>query len=120
MVSHNSRNAPIGASVRNPVSGTDETSGYTHTRGDVMKTFGLFHGGHNFAVGGHADIESFDSLKSAKSTFECRADFDPFYPCTDETAEMWLWFAMPEDNGDLYPAAILTLGKRGGVRYDKC
>ena len=94
-----------------------------------MKVYGIFHGGHNYSTNWqNRDVETFKSLRQAKSVFEGRADFDPYYPCTDESAEMWLFFSDPS-NADLsdedlidpgYPDRILQLGKRGGVLVSQC
>ena len=83
-----------------------------------MKTFMLWYGGVNYSVGGYDDIEEFSSLQDAKDSFWRRADFDPYYPCVEQP-EAWIWFkTMPDDNGDLYPDAVMTLGPRGGVHVD--
>jgi len=86
-----------------------------------MQVYAIFHGGRSYSTYWTArDVEQFDSLREARSVFEARADFDPYYPCTDEGAEMWLFFYNPVEEGSLisdpYPDRILSLGPRGGVR----
>ena len=81
-----------------------------------MQTYMLWYGGPSYAVGGWDDIERFSSIKAARDAFWSRADFDPYYPCV-ENPEAWIWYrALPPQNGDLYPDAVMTMGPRGGVR----
>ena len=89
-----------------------------------MRAFMLWHGGSSYAVGGYGDIEAFASLREAKEAFRGRVE-DSYYPCVstdtpdDGGPEAWLWVrVMPPDDGDLYPAAILRFGPRGGVVVD--
>ena len=90
-----------------------------------MRVWGIFHGGHNYSAMITAkNVESFSSLKAAKDAFWSRTDFDPYYPCTDETASMQIFFADPltgdEADDDFvdcgYPDREITLGPRGGIR----
>lgn len=85
-----------------------------------MKTWMLWYGGSSYSVGGYDDIEEFDSLAQAKRIFWYRYENrDGSTPCVTDESEAWLWFkAKPEDNGDLYPDAILSFGPRGGVRLE--
>ena len=94
-----------------------------------MKVYGIFHGGHSYSTyWTNRDVEQFDSIQQAKDTFWRRTDFDPYYPCTDETASMWLFFTDPRNQElaetDLidpgYPDRILELGKRGGILVTRC
>ena len=97
-----------------------------------MKVWATFHGGYNYGESWIPflvkDVEEFDSLQSAKDTFWRRCDFDPYYPCTDESAEMQVFLANPinEDDqpndyfADVYPDRIITVGPRGGIRCSRC
>ena len=81
-----------------------------------------FHGGHSKAVFNvHEDKpEFFDTLEDAKSAFASRTvDCDRRYPCTDETAEAWLFAADPRKTGCEYPDRVITLGPRNGVRLER-
>ena len=85
-----------------------------------MRVYGIFHGGHSYSTHWTVeDIEQFNSLHHAKETFWSRTDWDPYYPCTDESAEMWIFLADPVEgdilHSDLYPDRIINLGPRGGV-----
>jgi hypothetical protein len=82
----------------------------------------LFHGGHSYSASSvHDDTpEFFDTLEAAKWAFESRTvGFDRRYPCTDETAEAWLFAADPRKTGCEYPDRIITLGPRNGVRLER-
>lgn len=89
-----------------------------------MKTYGVYHGGRNYSTyWTNQDVEEFDSLQSARDTFESRNDFDPHFPCTDESAEMQLFLIDPRSENskptdafcDIYPDRLLTIGPRGGT-----
>lgn len=91
-----------------------------------MKVYGLFHGGHSYAMWQcNRDVEEFNSIKEAKDTlYERYHGWNSYYPCIDETATMWLVFDDPRnDEGpegflDIYPDRILTIGKRGGIKVE--
>lgn len=74
--------------------------------------YGIFHGGGSYGTDWqHEDIEKFKDLAEAIEVFDERVEFDPFYPCCDETAEMWVFFKDPSEalsNGSLYPDKIIT------------
>jgi len=85
-----------------------------------MQVWALWHGGASYAVGTvDRDCEEFDSLRAAKRVLEARADFDPHYPCVDESS-MLIWFSDPRGVQDPYPDRELTIGPRGGVRSTIC
>lgn len=78
----------------------------------------LWYGGSNYAApDGHnpTHCEYYNSIKSAGKVLQSRSDFDPYYPCVDETTcEMHLYRGGEyHENG---PDVVLTLGKRGGIR----
>ncbi len=92
-----------------------------------MKVFALWHGGSSYAPAdqfNRRDIEEFDSIRDALAEFESRTR-DPYYPCVDTApqdqggASMWLCFADPFENGDLYPDRVVSFGPRGGVRCER-
>ena len=84
-----------------------------------MKVYALWYGGSSYAAPSiPEDIEEFDSIREARDVFESRADFDPYFPCVDESSEMHLFFADPRESGEEYPDRVLFLGPRGGVRMD--
>lgn len=74
--------------------------------------YGIFHGGGSYSTEWtERDIEEFDDLGDAIEVFDCRIDFDPFYPCCDETAQMWVFMKNPLKAliaGNLYPDKIVT------------
>lgn len=93
-----------------------------------MKVYGIFHGGCNYSKTiTNRSVEEFSSIKHARDIFGSRADFDPYYPCVDESAEMHLFFSDPrndEDSDDSlidpgYPDRVLSLGPRGGVHISR-
>ena len=79
----------------------------------------FFHGGSSYApfdTSNPEDAEEYGSLKDAMDSFAGRVDFDPYYPCTDDSAEAWIMRGRPEDNlGRDYPDWVLRLGPKGGV-----
>ena len=94
-----------------------------------MKVYGIFHGGCNYSQTiTNRDVEEFRSIKQARDIFESRVDFDPYYPCVDESAEMLLFFSDPRndetDDESLidpgYPDMVLSMGPRGGVHILRC
>ena len=96
-----------------------------------MKVYGIFHGGCNYSQNiTNRSVEEFSSIKQARDIFESRADFDPYYPCVDESAEMQLFFSDPRNDEDEtddeslidpgYPDRVLSLGPRGGVHISRC
>ncbi len=74
--------------------------------------YGIFHGGGSYSVEWtDQDIEKFTDLAEAIEVFDERIEFDPFYPCCDEDAQMWVFFNNPSimlKAGNLYPAKIIT------------
>jgi len=81
-----------------------------------MRVTMLWHGGSNYAVPTEDDGETFASLKDAKAAFWRRADFDPRFPCV-ENSEAWIYFGgTVHDNG---PDRILRIGTRGGVVVER-
>ena len=76
--------------------------------------------GANLALPEGTEVEYFDSLQSAKNAFWRRTDFDPQYPCQDNSAEMLLWKGMLLDVEDLYPDYRLYIGPKGGVNKEDC
>ena len=84
-----------------------------------MICVGLWYGGSNYAAPDpDRDLERFDSIQEAASTFAARADFDPFYPCVDDAAaELHVYIGREyHDNG---PDRIVRFGRRGGVRIER-
>jgi hypothetical protein len=85
-----------------------------------MKVYALWFGGSSYAYPTvKDDLEEFASIASAKRVFYSRSDHDPYYPCVEDTCEMFLFFDRPPET-DPYPDRILTLGPRGGVRVERC
>lgn len=89
-----------------------------------MKCYGIFHGGSSYGtMWTEGDVEEFDSVAEAQRAFESRAvSFDYAYPCVDESAEMWLFWADVRTKGepdwflsDILPDRVLSIGPRGGV-----
>lgn len=74
--------------------------------------YGIFHGGGSYSTRWtERDIEEFKNLTEAIEVFDERIDYDPYYPCCDETAEMWIFYLNPVAEmlaGDLYPDKIIT------------
>lgn len=66
------------------------------------------------------DVEHFSSLQDAKDALWRRADFDPYYPCQDESAEMVIWRGTLTDVTDLYPDYRLYVGPKGGIKKETC
>lgn len=84
-----------------------------------MRVVALWYGGSSYAVPDPTEhLEHFDSLAAARRSFASRVDFDPFYPCVDETTtEMHVYIGTDyHENG---PDRILTIGKRGAVRTSR-
>ena len=92
-----------------------------HSKGGALKVYAVWYGGPSYSAPYVQDhTEEFDSIQEAKDTFWRRADFDPYYPCVEDS-EMQLFFYDPRDNTvDPYPDRILTMGPRGGVRMERC
>ena len=78
-----------------------------------MKVYAQFYGGYSYAVPYPDDYEEFESIGAAKEAFRQRMDFDPKYPCTDNTARMLLFFDKPEIQE--YPDRIIKIGRCGGI-----
>lgn len=93
-----------------------------------MRVYGIFHGGCCYNTNWTADdVEQFWSMTEAKETFRFRTDNqDQRFPCTDETAEMWVFTTDPSLDSrvkvgetvlicNLSPDALITRGPKGGV-----
>lgn len=89
-----------------------------------MKCYGIFHGGGSYSsLWLESDVEEFDSIAEAQRAFEHRiAGYDSYYPATDDTASMWLFWADVRTEGradwplaDLMADRILSIGPRGGL-----
>lgn len=83
-----------------------------------MKCYGLWYGGSSYAPADQfnkKDIDEFDSLTQAKNVFESRYNYNPYYPCVDDDAEMWICFYDPFEVSDVYPDRIIKFGPRGGI-----
>ena len=81
-----------------------------------MKVWALWHGGSSYAVPSIPDdLEEFTSIGAARETFWSRADWDPQYPCV-ENSSMVLYFHNPTEDQDPYPDREVTMGPRGGVQ----
>ena len=92
----------------------------------MAKVWFMWHGGSGYAAPGYEDIEELESLQAAKSEFRSRLH-DSYYPCVSDEEpeaggpEAWLFFGRkPDDNGDLYPDALMYFGPRGGLRVERC
>lgn len=77
----------------------------------------------SYAVAGPDDRERMSSIKEAKETFWRRADFDPRFPCVEDS-EAYLYIPDSKhengaEGGD-YPDYRLYMGPRGGVRMERC
>jgi hypothetical protein len=84
-----------------------------------MITYALWHGGSSYAVPTvPEDVEQFDSIKAATDAFWRYGDHDPYRPCVDSDAEMWLFFAFPDER-DAYPDRIVKYGPRGGIVVER-
>ena len=83
-----------------------------------MNVYAQFYGGYSYAAPYPNDYETFESIGAAKESFRQRIDFDPKYPCTDNTATMTLFFKLPETQE--YPDRIIKTGKHGGIIYEHC
>ena len=79
-----------------------------------MKVYADWYGGPNYSVPGPDDREEFPSIAAAKCALWARSDFDPYYPCVQDS-EMHLHHAADSE----YPFAVLTIGPRGGVRREE-
>lgn len=109
----------------------------------MIRLFVNLHGGASYSRGPEA--EEFSSLRSAEREYE-RRRFDSYYPCWGDpaandmtndgrfsaglawyvnddhesvqinpiTGEVWL------DSTDMYPDRELTVGPRGGLRWEPC
>lgn len=90
-----------------------------------MRVHALWYGGSNYsAPDGYntRDWEAFASLAAARQAFESRADFDPYYPCVDRSADenaaqMHVYFA--EEYHENGPDRIIRFGRRGGVIVER-
>ncbi len=87
-----------------------------------MKCWMLWHGGASYAPSELPDdLESFDSLRELRDSFDARG-YDSYYPCvSDDTAEDggpsgYVYFRDPTDESDPYPDRIIEYGPRGGLR----
>lgn len=89
-----------------------------------MKCYGIFHGGYSYSPNWtESDVEEFDSIAEAQRAFEGRiAGYDSYYPATDDSASMWLFWADVRVQGnpeaylsDILPDRVLAIGPRGGL-----
>jgi hypothetical protein len=98
-----------------------------------MKCYGVFYGGSSYSYTHitNKSVEEFASLQEAQKTFWSRTNFDPHYPCTDETAEIQITFEDPRVYGKHsmlddtliefgYPDRIIRFGPRGGIIVERC
>lgn len=76
--------------------------------------------GNSYAVPDGTDVEYFDSLRAIKDTLYCRSDFDPYYPCVDDSAEAYVWIGEHTDVTDAYPDYRVYFGPRGGLLHERC
>ena len=83
-----------------------------------MRVYALWYGGPSYGAPEIVDREEFKSLASARRAYESRAEFDPYYPCVEES-EMQIFKSDPAKSTDPYPDLVLTMGPRGGVRVSK-
>lgn len=84
-----------------------------------MKITAQWFGGRSYALPDGKDVEHFASIQDAKDTLWRRSDFDPFYPCVEDS-EMLCYFGELEDVTDIYPDFRLYIGPGGGVRREAC
>jgi hypothetical protein len=84
-----------------------------------MRVYAHWYGGSSYSAPTNEDTEEFSSIQSAKDAFWRRADFDPYYPCVEDSS-MLLYFSDPRETNDPYPDRELTLGPRGGIRSTPC
>lgn len=81
--------------------------------------YAIFYGGHSYAV--PTEPETFPHFKAATDAFRDRVQgHDRFYPCVDSSAVMHLYHFDPRDDGAAYPDVELSVGPRGGVRWQVC
>jgi hypothetical protein len=84
-----------------------------------VKVWAQWCGGPGYSAPQREDLESFVSLRDARETLEYRADFDPYYPCVEDS-RMLIYLAEPNPHDpDWIPDRIITLGPRGGVREER-
>lgn len=77
----------------------------------------------SYAVAGPDDRERMSSIKEAKKTFWRRADYDPAFPCVENSKAYLYLRGRKGDNdeaGGEYPDYRLYMGPRGGVRMERC
>lgn len=79
-----------------------------------MKVYADWYGGVNYSAPTENDREEFPSIRAAGEALWRRSDYDPYYPCVQDS-EMLLYRAADEE----YPFAILTVGPRGGIRREE-
>jgi hypothetical protein len=114
----------------------------TANRSDNMKVYAAWYGGGSYAAPdwnflesddtevkrtnagaehSHFGLEEFSSIQDAKDAFYSRSDFEPGYPCV-ENSSMMLFApkSWERGGGNNFPFAELTLGPRGGVRVSIC
>ena len=83
-----------------------------------MKVTAMWYGGSSYTTPYPDEVEHFSGLKQAKDIFWARSDFDPYYPCVDETSEMWVVFGVHDSIE--YPDCIIKFGPRGGIVIERC
>ena len=81
-----------------------------------MKVWTQWCGGPGYSAPQREDLEAFDSLRDAELEFLSRADFDPYYPCVEDS-RMLIYLAEPNPaDPDWIPDRIIELGPRGGLK----
>jgi hypothetical protein len=80
-------------------------------------------GGPSYAPPTQDDRERFESIKDAKEAFWRRSDYEPGFPCVEDSEALLYFAGRKGDNdetGGEYPDRRLTIGPRGGVRIERC
>lgn len=86
-----------------------------------MKRWAVFYGGGSYSAPSATEAEEFDSLKAVKNCYYWPLhDEDSYYPCVDESAEVYVWNRCPHEEADPYPDLIIKAGPRGGLIVGPC
>ena len=89
-----------------------------------MKVWGAWYGGSNYGnpdFTNREDVEEFESIAKAMYEFEDRYDNrSGQYPCVARSSTMGLYFEDPFMNHDPYPDRIISFGRRGGIKVERC
>jgi hypothetical protein len=85
----------------------------------MARCVALWYGGSNYSSPDpDRDLETFNSLREAITTFQARADFDPAFPCVDDDlTEMHVFFG--EEYHENGPDRVVRFGPRGGTRVER-